>query len=161
MVSLIVAVGQNNEIGNKGQLLWRIPDDLKNFKRITMGHHLIMGRKTFDSIGKPLPGRTTVIITRQKDYSVEGCVVVNTLEAAIETARLAGDQEAMVIGGGEIYKQSLPFIDKMYFSKVDFNGEADTFFPQMDFSQWDLLENEEHEETEVNPSWTFQIFSKK
>ena len=161
MVSLIVAVGNNFEIGNKGELLWRLPEDLKNFKRITMGHHLIMGRKTFESIGKPLPGRTTVIITRQKDYQVEGCEVVHSLEDALEVARNNGDQEAMVVGGGEIYKEALPYTDRIYFSKVEYKGEADTFFPKIDLSEWESSDKVEHQKTEKTLPWTFETLTKK
>lgn len=161
MVSLIVAVGNNYEIGNRGELLWRLPQDLKNFKRITMGHHLIMGRKTFESIGRPLPGRTTVIITRQKDYKIEGCEVVHSLEEALEVARNNGDDEAMVVGGGEIYKEALPHTDKIYFSQVQYDGEADTYFPKLDLSTWESSNKVKYEKTEKTLPWTFETLTKK
>lgn len=161
MVSLIVAVGNNYEIGHQGQLLWRIPEDLKNFKKITMGHHLIMGRKTFESIGKPLPGRTSVVITRQTDLEIEGCEVVNSLEEALNLARKNGDNEAMVIGGGEIYKQALNQVDKIYFSKVDFNGEADTYFPKINFTDWESHDKKHYDSQGNIPEWTFEILTKK
>ena len=114
MISVVVAIGNNGEIGNKGQLLWHLPADLKKFKQTTMGHHMIMGRKTFESIGKPLPGRTTIIVTRNKDYAVNGCLVTSSVEEAIGVAKQAGEQEVMIVGGGEIYKQSLPLAQRIY-----------------------------------------------
>jgi dihydrofolate reductase len=161
MISIIVAIGNNNEIGNSGKLLWKLPADLKNFKSITIGHHVIMGRKTFESIGKPLPGRTTVIVSRQKDLKVEGCLTSASLENALKIAKTNGDDEAIVIGGGEIYKLALPLADKIYLSKVDYNGEADTFFPTLDLEQWVSKEITSTPKTDKYLAWTYQELFKK
>src|ERR1700741_1047934 len=111
ILSIIVAIDENYGIGKDNQLMWHLPADLKFFKEKTMGHHMIMGRKTYESIGKPLPGRTTVIITRDKNYRAEGCIVVHSLEEAIEKAKINGDTEAMITGGAEIYRQAIPLTD--------------------------------------------------
>ena len=115
-LSIIVAASQNNVIGKDNQLIWRLSADLKRFKALTTGHHIIMGRKTFDSIGKPLPNRTSIIITRQADYKAEGCIVVNSLEEALE--KVPADQEAFIIGGGTIYKEAIDKADKLYLTRV-------------------------------------------
>lgn len=161
MISIIVAIGNKNEIGNKGSLLWKLPQDLKNFKTITMGHHIIMGRKTFESIGKPLPGRTTVIVSRQKDLKVEGCLVSESIENALKIAKKNGDDEAIVIGGGEIYKLTLPLADKIYLSKVDYNGEADTFFPELNTEHWVSKEVKAFPKTDKYLGWTYQELFRK
>ena len=161
MISVVVAVGSNGEIGNKGQLLWHLPADLKKFKQTTMGHHMIMGRKTFESIGKPLPGRTTVIVTRNKDYHAEGCIVTSSLEDAIDKAKMAGEKEVMIVGGGEIYKQSLSLAQKIYLTEVEFAGEADTFFPNLDNNEWDILDSENHPSENGFPSWSFKVLKRK
>lgn len=136
-VSIAVALGRdgknNHVIGHGNGLLWRIPDDLKRFKQLTMGHPVIMGRKTFESIlaslGKPLPGRTNIVITHDQDYASEGAVVAHSLEEALEKAR-AMDQEEIHIGGGaQLYEQALPFVDKLYLTLIDDEKEGDTFFP--------------------------------
>src|SRR3990167_10858678 len=126
-VSIIVAVaGEKRVIGKKGSLPWYIPQELKRFKEITMGHPIIMGRKTHESIGRVLPGRTNIIITREPNYQAEGCIVVHSLEEAL---RQVQDEEVFVIGGGEIYKQALPLADKLYLTYIDKEIEGDTFFP--------------------------------
>ncbi len=130
-ISVIVAVqSHDNAIGKlSGELLFRISDDLKRFKELTMGHPIIMGRKTFESIGKPLPGRTNIVVTRDAQFNTEGCIVVNSLEnAIIKGGKL--DKEIFIIGGGEIYKQSLPLIDRLYITVVDSNIKGEIFFPQ-------------------------------
>lgn len=144
-ISIIVAVGKNNRaIGKTGGLLWRISDDLKRFKALTTGHPIIMGRKTFDSIGRALPNRTTIVITRNADFKAEGVVVAKSLEDAIRLASSPPqmrrgvptfsrdgvvEEEIFVIGGGEIYKQALPLADKLYLTLVESNAEGDVFFP--------------------------------
>ena len=133
MLSIIVAASQNNAIGKNNELLWRISDDLKRFKALTMGKTCIMGRKTYESIGRPLPGRNFVIITRQADYQVPGCAVVDSLEAAIQHS--VPDEETFIIGGGEIYKQILPLVKKLYLTRVYRDFEGDSFFPELG-SEW-------------------------
>ncbi|GHB71989.1 dihydrofolate reductase [Persicitalea jodogahamensis] len=137
-ISLIVAAAENGVIGKENQLLWRLPDDLKRFKQLTLGHPIIMGRKTYESIGKPLPGRTSIVITRSPSYKAEGVLVVNSLELAIETARRQESEEAFVIGGGEIYREALGknLAEKIYLTRVLANVDGDTFFKIPDEDDW-------------------------
>ena len=157
MITLIAAVGINNELGKDNQLIWHLPDDFKRFKTLTSGHYIIMGRKTFESLPKTLPNRTHVIITRQKDYSVENCIVVDSLKKAI--AVCPKDENAFVIGGGEIYKQSIEFADKLEITKVFHSFEADTFFPEIDSSKWKLVLEEFHAKDEKHDyDFCFQTY---
>ncbi len=141
-LSIIAALGRNRAIGYQNQLPWRLPTDLQRFKQLTMGHHMLMGRKTFESIGRPLPGRTSIIITRQPDYHVAGCLIAHSLAEAIALAKERGEQEAFVIGGAEIYAQALPLTDRMYLTWVEAEPEADAFFPEFDESAWESIEEE-------------------
>lgn len=134
-VSVIVAVSRNQVIGKDNQLIWKLSADLKRFKALTTGHTIIMGRKTFDSIGKPLPNRKSIVITRQKDYQIEGCEVVHSLDEALEKA--ADQEEVFIIGGGSIYQEALPKANKIYCTKVHKNFEGDTFFPIIDLKEWE------------------------
>lgn len=147
-ISIIVAVaGQNRAIGKHGKLPWYIPDELKRFKQITMGHPIIMGRKTHESIGKALPGRDNIVITRDENYQAEGCIVVHSLDEAINVAKEKDSQEIFIIGGGEIYKQAMPLVDKLYLTTVQEEIEdADVFFP--DFSDFTKREQVGEGETE-------------
>lgn len=133
-ISVIVAMAKNRVIGADGKIPWHLPNELQLFKRVTMGHHIIMGRKTFDSIGRLLPGRTTVIVTRQPDYSVPGAKVAHSLDEAL--GQCAGDAEAFVIGGGELYRAALPRADRVYLTVVDAEPEGDTRMPELDPAQW-------------------------
>nr|AIA15939.1 Dihydrofolate reductase [uncultured bacterium] len=148
MLSIVVALTENNVIGTGNKLPWRMSDDLKRVKALTMGHHLIMGRKTFESIGRPLPGRTTVIITRSKDFVAEGCMVVNSLEEAIRVSE--NDNEAFVFGGGEIFKQALAFTHRIYLTKIHTVIDGDTFFPELDPNEWLEVSNEFFPKNEKN-----------
>jgi len=133
MISLVVAMSENRVIGIENRLPWNIPEDLKRFKKITSGHPSIMGRKTFESIGRPLPNRTNIVITRQKDYRVEGVVTVFSLDEALDWAgRSPGSDEIFVIGGGEIFRQILPRAKRIYLTEVEWPFEGDTFFPDFD-----------------------------
>ena len=138
-VSLVVAMARNGVIGRDNQLPWHLPGDLKYFKSVTMGKPIVMGRKTYDSIGRPLPGRTNIVITRS-DWGVEGVEVVNSVNAAIalakDVAKRDGVDEVMVMGGGEIYRQTLPLADRLYITEVDAEVEGDAYFPEFDVSQW-------------------------
>jgi dihydrofolate reductase len=134
-LAIIVAIGENNVIGKDNSLLWKLSSDMKLFRNLTIGHPIIMGRKTYESIGKPLPGRLNIVITKQK-LSVEGIVIANSLEKAIKLAQETNDPEAFVIGGGEIYKLALPLVDKLYVTEVKGNFEGDTFFPKIDLNIW-------------------------
>lgn len=156
IVSLIAALDRRRGIGKDNQLPWRLPADLKRFRELTTGHHIITGRKTYESIGKPLPGRTTIIITRNQNYSAEGCFVVHSLNEALALARSRGEQEAFVIGGAEIYAQALPQADRLYLTFVDAEVEADAFFPAFDLQHWTEQESEKHLANEKN-EFTFTI----
>jgi len=130
LISAIAAVGKNRELGTKNQLSWRISDDFKRVKELTMGHPLIMGRKTYESIGRPLPGRTNIVVTRDQGYVAEGCVVVTSIENALEEARKVEDKEIFIFGGAEIYKLALPFTDHLYLTLIDDEDpSADAYFP--------------------------------
>jgi dihydrofolate reductase len=160
MITLIAAVAENNALGKDNQLLWHLPEDFKRFKAVTSGHYIIMGRKTFESFPKPLPNRTHVIITRQENYAPEGCVVVNSLEAAIAACPL--NAENFIIGGGEIYKQSIGIADKIDITKVHAHFDADTFFPEIDPKKWELESEEFHPKDEKHLfEFTFSTFRKK
>lgn len=135
MLTIIAAVAKNNALGKDNDLIWSLPADLKRFKKVTSGHHIIMGRKTFESLGKPLPNRTTIIISRNKDYRIEGCITVNSLEEAIKAAK--EDSNPYILGGGEIYKQAMEYADMLDLTLVHHSFEnADTFFPAIDPKIW-------------------------
>ena len=127
---IIVAMARNRTIGINNTLPWRIPADLKRFKSLTMGHHLIMGRKTFDSIGKPLPGRTTVVVTRNQALKIEGCIVAYSLEEAISAC--AGDDEIFIVGGAELYALAMPLVDTIYLTEIKLDVAGDAHFPKFD-----------------------------
>lgn len=138
-ISILVAVAENGVIGSDNKLLWRLPDDLKRFKALTMGHPMIMGRKTFESIGKPLPGRTTIVLTRSADYKPAGILLAISLEEAIEQAETVGTGEAFIVGGGEIYRQALTqrLVDTIRLTRVHAHMEGDTFFEIPDPEHWE------------------------
>jgi dihydrofolate reductase len=141
-ISIIVAASANNVIGDDGELPWYLPEDLKRFKATTMGKPMIMGRATFDSIGRALPGRRSIILTRQEGFKAEGCDVVPTIEAALASA---GDaDEVMIVGGGEIYRQFLPMADRIYLTRVQAEINGDTLFPELDMNEWDVVAVEEY-----------------
>lgn len=140
-ISMIAALSKNNVIGDSGHIPWHISEELKRFRKITTGHPIIMGRKTHQSIGRILPDRTNIIITRDPNFKVEGGIVVHSLDEALEKARKVDQEEIMVIGGGEIYKQALPQADRLYLTLVDAEMEGDVFFP--DYSQFKKVISEE------------------
>ena len=146
-VSSIVAISENHVIGKDNKLLWYLPNDLKHFKEITSGHTIIMGRKTFDSVGKPLPKRRNIIITRQ-DIAIEGCEVVKSIEAALELCK--DEKEVFIVGGAEIYKQSMKFTDRIYLTIVHQNFEGDSFFPEINKEEWNEVSREDFEPDEKN-----------
>lgn len=139
MISMIWAMGKDNALGCKNRMPWYLPADFAYFKRVTMGKPVIMGRKTFESIGKPLPGRENIIITRDKAYKPEGCIVVYSIEEAIEYVK---KKDSFIIGGAEIYKEFLPLADLLYITEIDETFEADAYFPEIDYSQWKLISSE-------------------
>ena len=133
-------MSENRVIGRGGGLPWHLSDDLRRFKRLTMGHHIVMGRKTYDSIGRPLPGRTSIVVSRDPDYAPEGVLVASSIDQAKRLA--AGDAEVFFIGGAQIYRQILPEVDRIYLTRIHAHVEGDTFFPDVDFDQWQLIESE-------------------
>lgn len=156
MLSIIVAVAENNVIGKDNDLIWKLPRDMKHFKETTTGHYIIMGRKTFESNGRPLPNRINVIITRDKSYEAEGCIIVNSLEDAIKEAK--NDSEAFIIGGGIIYKLAMPFVDRIYLTKIHYTFEGDTYFPELNMNDWDEIDRRDFEPDEKN-KYPFSIYT--
>lgn len=151
-ISIIVAVSENGVIGRNGELPWRLSNDLQRFKQLTMGHTVIMGRRTWESIGRPLPGRRMIVVSRQPGYKTDRPEVeaVTSLEAALQKADTAGETEAFVIGGAELYKAAFPVVDRLYLTVVLSHVEGDTYFPiksfdDFDWNVWVHLENEQHE----------------
>jgi dihydrofolate reductase len=160
MIIMIAAVAENNALGKNNDLLWHLPNDFKRFKEITSGHHIIMGRKTFESFPKPLPNRTHVIISRQKDFSKEGCIVVQDLENAL--AVCPKNEDVFIIGGGEIYKQFLPFADQLDITRVHNSFDADVYFPEIDSQIWQLSSETFHQKDEKHLfDYSFQTFVRK
>ena len=141
-VSIIAALARNRAIGRDNRMPWRLPEDLKRFRRLTMGHAVIMGRKTFDSIGSPLPGRSNIVITHSRDWSRPGCLPVNSLDAALAAAGEAPD--AFVIGGAQIYALALPRARRLYMTEIDRAFEGDAFFPEFERSSWREVSRERH-----------------
>ena len=159
MLSLIVAISENHVIGREGQLPWHLSADLKRFKQLTMGHHIVMGRKTYDSIGRQLPGRTSVVLTRQTDWAVEGVLTASDLETALELA--GDDEEVFVIGGSQIYQLALPLVDRLYVTRVRASVSGDTYFPEITGEQWQLEQNDSFSADEKNDhDYSFLIYSR-
>lgn len=144
IISLIVAMDEDHGIGVNNRIPWHLPEDLKRFKTLTMEHHIIMGRKTYESISSPLLGRTKVVITNQQDYKPDDCLVVHSVDAAIDLVEKGGETEVFIIGGGEIFKQSLELADRIYLSIVHTTFQAEVYFPQLDKSQWTEIESSHH-----------------
>ncbi|WP_417612288.1 dihydrofolate reductase [Owenweeksia hongkongensis] len=158
-LTIIAAMAKGRVIGKDNDLIWHLPDDLKHFKNLTKGHHVIMGRKTYESMGKPLPGRTNIVITRQKDFKADGCILVNTIEEGIQKAE--GDSQPFIIGGGEIYKQALKYAQTMELTEVNGEFDGDTFFPTFDESQWKEVSRTHHPVDEKHKySFDFIQYSK-
>lgn len=141
MISIIVAVAKNGVIGDKNSLLWHLREDMIHFRTITSGHPVVMGRKTYDSIGRPLPKRTNVVITRDTNLTIEGCTMAHSLEEAV--ALFDKSEEVFIIGGAQIYRQALPLADRIYLTVIDKEYEGDTSFPEIDYSQWREYSREE------------------
>ena len=145
IISLIVAMDERRGIGWKGRVPWRLSSDLKRFRNLTMGHHIIVGRKTFESIGKPLPGRKTIIVTRNPEFRAQGCFVVRSLEEAIDLARSRGETEAFICGGAQIYAETIARAERFYLTVVHAQVESDTLFPEWDESAWTEKHSSHHE----------------
>lgn len=158
-LSMIVATDQENGIGKNNQLLWHLPNDLKFFKKVTSGHSVIMGRKTFDSLGKPLPNRRNIVISRQTDLKIDGVEVFDNLGNAVNACK--NEDEYFVIGGGEIYRQALPLAQQIYITKVNATFNADTFFPELEALNWEVKWKQEHQKDERHAyDYSFLILKK-
>jgi dihydrofolate reductase len=147
-ISIIVAIGENHAIGKNNQLLWHMPSDLKHFKETTSGRTIIMGRKTFDSVGKPLPKRRNIIVTR-KDITIPGCEVVHSIKEGL--ALCEGEDEVFIGGGAEIYKEAMSITDRIYLTIIHKVFDADTFFPEINKAEWKEVSREDHQPDEKNP----------
>jgi dihydrofolate reductase len=158
-LSLIVAMARNRVIGHKGNLPWRLSADLKRFKALTMGHHIIMGRNTWESIGRPLAGRISVVVTRNQAYVAAGATVVGSLAAALRLA--ADDPEAFVIGGGELYREALPVADRIYLTELPADYPGDVFFPPLSRDEWRSGRREDHAPEGDQPAWSFVICERR
>lgn len=150
MITIIAAIGENNALGKDNDLIWHLPADLQRFKKVTSGYHILMGRNTFESIGKPLPNRTTVIITKNKSYNQEGCLVVNSLEEAINISKK--EEQAFIIGGAQIYKYAIEnnLVDKLDITFVHQKFEADVYFPKIDMNIWKEVSREDFKADDKN-----------
>ena len=162
IISLIVAMDESHGIGLKGGIPWYLSDDLKRFKQVTMDHHLIMGRVTYESIGHALPGRVTIVITRQVGYLAPGCLLADSLISALELAESRGESEAFIIGGGEIFAQSLELADRLYLTRVHTRLDCDVTFPPIRMDEWEEVERASHPADERNQfPFTFQLLQRR
>ncbi len=162
IISTIVAVAKNNIIGKDNDIPWYLPADLKYFKKATLNHHIIMGRKCFESIGRPLPKRTNIVITRNPFYVASNCLVTNSVEEALTIARNNGEEEAFIIGGGQIYDMTQDYWDRIYLTEVDLEVEGDIYFPEVDLEHWQLKSEEAHKADEKNEhDYVFKVFERK
>ncbi len=160
LISFVVAAASNNAIGKDGKMPWHLPKDLKNFKNITWGMPILMGRKTFESIGKALPGRKNIVLS-SKAWEAEGVIRVKTLNDALFVAEQTDANELMVIGGGEVYKSLLEKAKRIYLTRIEAEPEADTFFPKIDPKEWHLMSQSNHEADEKNPyNYSFQVWER-
>ena len=160
MITIVVAMGKNREIGKNNQLLWHLSKDLKHFKDLTSGHPIIMGRKTYESIGKPLPNRTNIVISKKDDWFEEGILILGSVKEAVKFAKKI-DEEVFIIGGGNIYEQTIDLADKLEVTLVDAELEADTFFPKINEKIWRKIGEENHQKDEKNEfDFCFQTFER-
>ena len=165
-ISLIVALSENHVIGRNNKLPWYLPNDLKYFKQVTMGLPIVMGRKTFESIGKPLPGRTNIVVTRNTEWAADGVRAAHSLEEAFELAEsiaeIDGREELMIIGGDQIYQSALPLVDRMYLTEVHAHVDGDAYFPKFDPADWREVGREDFEAVEPNPyDYSFVVYDRK
>jgi dihydrofolate reductase len=162
IISLIAAVDTQNGIGKNNQLPWQLSSDLRRFKRITMGHIIVMGRKTYETIGRVLPGRVMIVLTKQENFDIDHGYVLNSLDEAIQFAKNANENELFIIGGGEVFSQSINKADRIYLTSVQTDAHADTFFPSIDPGNWEIIEKESqyrNDQDEFNS--TFRIYQRK
>lgn len=162
IISIIVAIAKNRVIGNKNALPWKLPADMEHFRQLTAGKPIIMGQKTFESIGKALPGRTNIVLTLDKSFEAPNCLVANSIEEAIEIARKEDRGEVMIAGGVSVYKQFLLLVDRMYLTLIEGDFEGDAFFPEFDWNDWQEIERIENEPDKENPyKYTFLTLERK
>lgn len=162
IVSAIVAIAKNGVIGSGNQIPWHLSADMAFFKRTTMGHFVIMGRLTFLSLGRPLPKRTNVVVTRDLFFTATGCLVAHSLEEALSLAEEAGETEVFIIGGGQIYRESLEYLDRIYLTEVDAEVEGDVFFPELKGGEWKVVRSESHPADEKNDfPYTFKTLERR
>jgi dihydrofolate reductase len=162
IISLVVAASENNIIGKNNQLLWHLPNDMKFFKNITWGMPVVMGRKTFESMGKPLTGRTNIVVTRNDDFKADGVITANSLDEAMKAAAETDAKEAYVIGGGEIYKQSLPIATKIFLTRVHATLDGDARFPEFNASEWTLVSVLDFNADEKHAyAYSFEVWERK
>ena len=160
-ISSIVAVAQNGVIGKDNDLPWHLPEDMKYFKKTTVNHHIILGRKNFESIGFPLPKRTNIILSRNPFYIVSNCLVAQSLDEALSIAYDNGEEEVFIIGGAAIYELSMPLWDKLYYTEVFAEPEGNVFFPKMNWDEWTLISEEAHEADEKNIfNYSFKVYER-
>lgn len=161
MISIVVAMDKNRLIGRNNELPWHLPADLAYFKKVTMGKPIVMGRKTHESIGRPLPGRDNIIITRNSEFNVEGCIIVHTVDDILKLAN-GTTSELCVIGGSEIFKEVLPYTDRLYITEIDYSFDGDTYFPEIDHTEWELISREQGSSDEKNPyTFFYNIYDRK
>ncbi|WP_457616413.1 dihydrofolate reductase [Lutibacter sp.] len=159
MITIIAAIAKNNALGKNNKLIWHLPADLKRFKKVTSNHCVIMGRKTFESLGKPLPNRTNIIITRNPNYTAEGCIVVHSLQEALKAAEI--DENPFILGGAEIYKQAIKIADKLDLTFVHHTFDADAFFPEIDKNRWKETKREDFKSDDKNKfDYSFVTFER-
>lgn len=162
IISAIVAVASNGLIGRDNNIPWYLPADLKHFKRTTLNHHVIMGRKTFESIGRPLPKRVNIILTRNPFYVASNCVVVHSLQEALEVAENNGESEVFIIGGSEIYQLSLPYLHRIYLTEVELEAPGDTYFPDLQETEWKVTSCEQHQADDKNQfNYRFKVLERQ
>ena len=161
LISAIVATAKNNVIGKDNEIPWYLPADFAYFKRMTLNHHIIMGRNCYESIGRPLPKRTNIIVTRNPFYIASGCIMVHSIAEGLQIAKQNDETEAFIIGGGEIYKQTMHLLDKIYVTEVDLDTEGDVFFPELKQNDWKLVSEEKHSKDEKNEwDFSFKVFER-
>ncbi|WP_314244102.1 dihydrofolate reductase [Empedobacter tilapiae] len=160
MINIVVAKASNNVIGAKNDLIWHLPNDLKHFKSLTSGHPIIMGRKTFESLGRPLPNRINIVVTRDQNWNAEGIEIASSLSKAIVAVKKI-DDDIYIIGGGNIYKQAMEFTDVLYITEVHHEFDGDTYFPEIDSDEWEEVEREDFKKDEKHPyAYSFVTYKK-
>ena len=161
IISSIVATAKNRVIGKDNQMPWHLPADLAYFKRTTLGHHIILGRKNYLAIGRPLPNRTNIILTRDKNFACSNCQVAYSIEEALHFAHSKEESEVFIIGGGKIYEHTVEYWNKLYLTEIDLETEGDVFFPELNWDEWQLISEEKHQKDEKNPyDYNFKVFER-